>query len=386
MSSAPPRPSGLPPGITARAVPCVQASLARAALAALALVAGCGPSEPPGEAALPGPALGSVPGRAERAREVQQACEGCHAEIAEEWRRSYHARSFTNPAFQASVAEENLAFCRGCHAPEAPPAEWPPPELGEIGVGCATCHLAGEAIVGAPAPGAREAPHAVVRDARFATEAACAGCHEFDFPGGVGEKMQLTITEHEASGYSETACAGCHMPVVGQGGRRHRSHAFAGSRSPAAQALALRVDASRSGGSVRVSLAPGEVGHAFPTGDLFRRLAVRAEAVTAEGGLAAREVRYLARHFERWRAPNGAPRIRLSWDDRPGAPGPAAAGVDVALDLGAAASTRPISVQVVFERIAKVLDGRPESEAPVESEAVLFDVLLPPTNPDPARQ
>lgn len=371
-------------GVRRRAI-----STALVLLSVTLAVAACAPSAPPGEAALPGPGLGSVPERASRAREVQEACEGCHVDIAAEWRASFHARSFTNAAFQASLAEENLPFCRRCHAPEAPPETWPPEHLAAIGVGCATCHLAGQAILAAPATSPegppRESPHAVVRDARFATEAACAGCHEFQFPapatGGTPEKMQLTITEHEVSSYSDTACAGCHMPAAGEGAKRHRSHAFLGSRSPAAQAQALRVEASRSGASVRVALAPGEVGHAFPTGDLFRRLAVRAEAVTAEGALVAREVRYLARHFQRGRAPNGAPWIALAWDDRPGAPGEAAAGASVELDLGPAAAGRLVHVQVVFERVAKVLEGRPESSAPVESEALLFEAALPPGGP-----
>ncbi len=357
--------------------------VAAALLAAVLLfAAGCAPPAAPGEAALPGPALAGAPGRAASGPEVEAACEGCHHEIAAEWRRSQHRQSFTSPAFQASLAEDNLPFCRGCHAPEAPPEAPPPPRLAAIGVGCTTCHLAGAAILAAPAASARAAPHAVVRDPRFATEAACAGCHQFKFPGeslaGVPDQMQLTISEHAESAYSGVACAGCHMPVSGEGDGRHRSHAFLGSRAPAAQALALRIRAERGATSVHVSVAPGEVGHAFPTGDLFRRLEVRAEAVTPEGGLLARETRYLARHFEQRRAPSGAPVRALLWDDRPGAPGPAAAGVELDMELGPPAAAHAVSLRVAFQRVKKLIDGAPESAAPVESEAVLFDALLPP--------
>jgi hypothetical protein len=193
--------------------------------------------------------------------------------------------------------------------------------------------------------------------------------------------MQLTITEHEGSAYAEVACAGCHMPVVGEGASRHRSHAFSSSRSAAAQALALRVDASRSGAQIHVAIAPGEVGHAFPTGDLFRRLAVRAEAVTAEGALVAREVRYLARHFERRHTASGTLVRALLWDDRPGAPGAAAPGTVIELDLGPSAARHPVSIQIVFQRVAKLLEGGPEADAPVESEAVLYEATLPPPTP-----
>lgn len=338
-------------------------------------------------AALPGPGLGDLPGRAALAPGVQMDCERCHAEIAAEQRASRHRSAFTNTAFQAALAEEDLPFCRGCHAPEAPTAIRPPPPLADIGVGCATCHLAGGVILAAPSDSPSPSPHPVARDPRFATEAACAGCHEFDFPadhrGRVPGQMQLTVTEHAGSPYAEIACAGCHMPPVGEGARRHRSHALVGSRSVEAQAQALRVTAGRDGGRVLVTVEPGEVGHAYPTGDLFRRLAVRVEAATPQGALVARGVRHLARHFERGREPNGAPRVALVRDDRPGAPGPSAGGIDVDFDLGAAAAVHPISVQIVFERVAKIPEGHPETEAAVESESLLWSAVLPPT---PARQ
>jgi len=347
----------------------------------------CGPSAPPGEIALPGPGLGDLPERADRAAAVQRACEQCHPKIVEEWRRSYHHLSFTNLAFRASLSEENVPFCRRCHAPEAPSDTWPPEDLADIGVGCATCHMAGHAILAAPSNRPSKSPHAIVRDPRFATPAACAACHEFAFPPEKGRPrdldMQTTVTEHKDSPYSDRSCADCHMPWVGDGKARHRSHAFASTRSPAAQAEALHIEASRTGGAVHILLSPGEVGHAYPTGDMFRRLAVRAEAVTTSGALLARRERYLARHFDRRRGPGGEPEISLAWDDRPGSPLSASKSATVDFDLGPSSLDCAISVQVVFERVAKTLEGRPERDAPVESAQVLFDALLPPSDSAP---
>src|ERR1700727_480519 len=69
---------------------------------------------------FPAPARGPVAsGRAER----NATCEGCHAEIAAEWRASMHHHAFDDPQFARPLAIEPLPFCRGCHAPEADPGE-----------------------------------------------------------------------------------------------------------------------------------------------------------------------------------------------------------------------------------------------------------------------
>ena len=66
--------------------------------------------------------------------------------------------------------------------------------------------------------------------------------------------MQRTVTEHAAS-------------------------RFAVASDPAMLRRALVVHVTRRGDAVAFDLAPGEVGHAVPTGDLFRRLVLVAEVV-----------------------------------------------------------------------------------------------------------
>jgi hypothetical protein len=93
-----------------------------------------------------------------------------------------------------------------------------------------------------------------------------------------------------------------------------------------------------------VTLAPNGVGHAFPTGDLFRRLRVIAE-LSGGAGIAARRDRVLARIFTtREISPGVLARVEARDDRLLGEPR------TVTLDLGDEARGRPIHVRVVYER------------------------------------
>jgi hypothetical protein len=326
---------------------------------------------------LPRPALGDDAARAANAAADNASCEGCHEDIAEEWRASMHRAAWTDAAFQRALAVEPLPFCRGCHAPEAPTAAHPSAELGEMGVACISCHRAGTEVLAAPDPGGGGAPHGLLRAPVFAGPSACASCHEFAFPGadpaGDAERMQTTVREHAASAHAGTSCAGCHMPLVGEGEARHRSHAFASSRSEGAQARAVEVEARRQGDQVLVELRAPEIGHAFPTGDMFRRVVVRAEIVGPEGRLLAERRRYVARHWGRER---GVAHRVLVADDRPGAPALAGRPARVELDLGAAGRGHAVRVSVTYQRIAHPVEGR-AGDGMVESEALIAERWLP---------
>jgi hypothetical protein len=356
----------------------------------LSLVSACAPAERPraqrapsrvgAQAELPGPA---PRGRtAEHASAVNASCEGCHAEIAFEWRESLHARAHSDPVYQRALAIEPLAFCQGCHAPEANPHEPVPEAAAALGVACVTCHLLGDDIVG----GAHErsstldlasslAPHPVVRDGRLGATSACAGCHEFEFPDRGArtrpELMQATVSEHARSPERDTACADCHMPKLA-GNRPHRSHRFVGGRDENFVRGAVSVTAVRTAPStLRVSLAPRRLGHAFPTGDLFRRVEVSAEVVGVEWQLLASDRHYLARHWER--DPNGPFGVVLRTavlDDRPlGGP------VDVDLDLGERAAGLPISWRVLYQRVEHPRSDH-EGDSVVEGEIELSSGTL----------
>jgi len=280
-------------------------------------------------------------------------CEGCHQEIAAEWRASQHRTAFSDPTFQAALAIEPKAFCRNCHAPEDPDARTADgPHT--LGVGCVSCHLAGEVVISTAEPGVSFASHRVSRSLAFGSAAACAGCHEFPFDDGerrVGAlDMQRTVSEHASGPDHERSCASCHMPRTSAG---HRSHAFASTRDAdslrgSVIARAERTSATR----VRLELTSAGVGHAYPTGDLFRRIAVKAEVEGDEHRVLASATRYLARHFATGRDRFGAPIREELFDDRL-LPGETSV---IELELGSRARDLPVRWFVSLERVLSVAD------------------------------
>jgi hypothetical protein len=312
-------------------------------------------------------ASATPPQRTTRA-ELNAECEHCHADIAREWRNSRHQRSASNDAFARAYALEADPFCWGCHAPE------PEPASKELGTACVTCHLDEHgAVRSARADGPLTARHEVRRTDELRGSRACAGCHEFAFPGPLQDDrqmMQTTLSEHERSSDAAQSCSDCHMPVVSS----HRSHAFASTRDPVALSRALSVVASRDGDRLLLRLTPRGVGHAFPTGDLFRRLRVVAEARRGER-LVRREQRFLARHFE-YRAQRGVSRRVEVSDDRPGTRSGDSGAVHVTFDFGAAPGL-PLSFRVSYERVDH-LRGDSEDEAVVGEAVLLAAGEIPP--------
>jgi Cytochrome c7 and related cytochrome c len=261
-----------------------------AALFAAAAVLATGASPAESSAPLSGDAV---------ARNAE--CAGCHAGIAAEWRRSLHRAAHDDPSFRASFAREPRAFCGDCHAPEGAA-----PTTAALGVACTTCHRGDHGA------------------ASHRASDSCGFCHEFSFPDRAdstrpADRMQLTVTEHRMSAHAEESCASCHMPRVDGPGGAHRSHAFAASRDVGALAQALVARARTPAPDVvEVVLRPGRVGHAFPTGDLFRRLEVGVERFDEHGERVGFAVQSVGRTFASRRG-----RQEEVADTRPGAPGQA---------------------------------------------------------------
>lgn len=297
---------------------------------------------------MPGPPTAAP---AEGRLAANEACERCHPVIAAEWRSSQHRTAFSDADFTRAFRREPTAFCQSCHAPEADPRADVSLAAADVGVGCVTCHVphgADAAVLARHASGRAE--HAVRASADFVHVAGCASCHEFDFASRPGLAMQSTVSEHARSRFADRGCGECHMREVGEGRERHTDHAFAASRDPdmlraAVIAEAERIDAER----IRIRLAPGEIGHAFPTGDLFRRLLVVAEAYDADGDKLADDARALGRRFVNARPTPGTRLRALVEDDRVGAHDGRA--VDVLLDLGPDADTLEIRWRVIHQRV-----------------------------------
>ncbi|MEZ4359422.1 MAG: multiheme c-type cytochrome [Kofleriaceae bacterium] len=220
-------------------------------------------------------------------------CATCHAEIAAEWRSSAHARAFTNAVFRSEYALTPERFCVQCHAPLAPSSHADRGDLQERGVDCAVCHVRDGHVLGTR--GAGDAEHAARRDPRLRASAFCGSCHQFDFPELEDPRaqryhprrpLQDTLAEWRRSAFARTPCQSCHMPQVAEaeqgergtrGGkpRRHVSHAFStlDDRELLARALRVRGAVRRRGAALEVTLelVPDRLGHAFPTGDMFRQ-------------------------------------------------------------------------------------------------------------------
>lgn len=334
------------------------------ALAAAAASATASPVPAQGVPALmPHPAkLGASPESHgwERAR-VNEACELCHADIAAEQRESRHREAFSNEPFQQALAREHpslRAFCQGCHAPEASPLVPPRGLVADMGVGCVTCHAPLGPVLAAP--GASSPPHVVLRSPAFATDEACAGCHDFLFPGEkgrAGQRMQSTVTEHrEAS--DRRSCADCHMPLT-SGPRPHKSHRFPGGYEEDLVRSALEIRAERTSATeIDLHISPRGVTHAVPTGDLFRRLAV--EVQFPEAPRKRPRVIYLARHFAR----EGG--MREVKDDR-------VRSGERLLELTVAPG--PVRVLVRYERVGHH-SSPDERDAEVLGSILLWDVTL----------
>lgn len=329
----------------------------RAALFAAVLVATATAAvraDPP--RAMPGPATMQY---ARETREAQNAgCIRCHEGVAKEWRASLHRASWSDASFQRGYRQEPTPFCRGCHAPESRPSAEPDAFASGHGVACVTCHAPdrdGNVLASSDAARPDKSPHGVVRVADFGTRA-CDRCHTFAFPGGEGlgarGLMQKTALEHAESPSRDRACASCHMPT---GARGRKSHAFVASRDPAHLASALLAEVKTRGAARVLVLQARGVGHAFPTGDLFRRLVVRIQ--TPRG----RHEEPLGRSFRNYQNASGERLRAESQDARLGAAKP----VEVTLPADG-----PVHWEVLYQRVIGV-SQIPPFDATVEEEVVL---------------
>lgn len=318
----------------------------------------------------PGPAFGPRP--ASRLSQNDD-CIRCHTEHASEWEGSLHQQAWTDPMFQAAFEVEPMPFCQGCHAPETSPRADVNKKVAHAGVTCVSCHLVdGEILAG---PGSGPTPHAVRREEAFSTEQACARCHEFDFPSVRGQKMQSTMSEHARSRKHEQTCADCHMPEVAGAEGTHRDHSFRVVSDPEMLRSAVIAAASRSADGIQIQLEPGAVGHAFPTGDLFRRLVVRSRVQGSKDW----SEHFLSRHFVKGLRNGKVVRIQ-SGDDRVGV-----TRDPTLVDFSFDDSTAALEWEVAYQRVQHVPRGR-EHLAKVVDETLLHSGTLLPSPPARSQQ
>ncbi len=265
----------------------------RLGASALVLVcqAACGRDEPPRSAAplasdeptptfaLPRPAPQHRSEAFEVAK-VNAACESCHPVEATEWRGSLHQQSWQDPVFFKAYTLEAQPFCRACHAPEADPHQRPDSAAVSVGVGCVTCHVQQGQILGPRA--STGGPHQTVADTRLESSEACTNCHDFDFPGRPGLAMQATGREHQVSTAASQSCQECHMTLEQATGRKRHDFRVVGNPSKLAEALTIEA-VLEDAHTVTFRLRAKSIGHALPTGDLFRRVELQAACTFPDG-------------------------------------------------------------------------------------------------------
>jgi hypothetical protein len=116
-------------------------------------------------------------------------------------------------------------------------------------------------------------------------------------------------------------------------------------------ASAIDATAARDGDStIIVTLAAPRAGHAFPTGDMFRRLEIRAKVV--RGGATAEPV-VLARRFTSIRSPTGFERVQIADDRLRGTADPKR----VTLTFGVPIESKEIEWVVAYQRMDRAMAG-----------------------------
>ncbi|EMJ59331.1 cytochrome c554 and C-prime [Leptospira interrogans serovar Valbuzzi str. Duyster] len=218
-----------------------------------------------------------------------KTCQSCHKNIFENWQKSMHSQSFTNPFYQESHAKEPMAWCLNCHAPLLAKLEdEQDPEkriLKEEGVSCIVCHVRKGKILTPEKPNHSLLTHEYLETPVMQTSEFCANCHQFNFPANDSLSMwktkefkysnlpmQNTYNEWKSSGWSDKKnCQSCHLFP-----KTKRSHSFPGGHNLEYLASAFDIQLTRIGIKQFVLIVSlKKTGHSFPTGDLFRALRIQ---------------------------------------------------------------------------------------------------------------
>jgi hypothetical protein len=250
-----------------------------------------------------------------------ERCGTCHKDIYSVWRNSVHARSVTNPVFQALYLEaleitggEAKELCLTCHAPTVLVTgdfDLKDPITRE-GVTCDFCHSLKDThldqsrnpfelqlsnIKLGPARDADSSGHLVAFSEFHSSSLVCAGCHQFSNEQGV--EILSTFSEWELyrqMGGSKS-CQDCHMPLVSAhivdpkvkrvAGAFVNLHQMPGghSRHQLTKSLRMRIvelDRDPRGLAVRIKVDNTGGGHHVPTGSPARVIVLGVEAL-AEG-------------------------------------------------------------------------------------------------------
>ena len=230
------------------------------------------------EGAAPAAQTGGGAQKEPKVARLMRTCNKCHMDVVEEWQGSAHARSWTNPVFQAAIAgrEDGGDACARCHAPASlfDTGVGKPPRARsldrELGIPCMTCHMKGNQYYG---PIASKGHKGVVVMTEYRESQWCAGCHG---------QPELSTHDHHTSYRAGAAaaerrtCQECHMPEVErkmvaskrpikkhvQPPQKCRKHLFQVELTEAGLAEAAAMAVALDGETLRVTVTP-HTGHSL---------------------------------------------------------------------------------------------------------------------------
>lgn len=224
-----------------------------------------------------------------------KSCEGCHVSETNEWKQSGHGKSWTNPVFLSAFKREPAGWCVNCHAPldrqalnvDTFNSTLPggtvkistSSPLTTEGINCAVCHVREGKIYASrePSPLARRLSiHPIEVDEELRKPSFCASCHEFPFPEHsvslkfTNIQMQSTVKEFFNSEFHKKgeSCQTCHF-------QDKNKKSYHGTISLNSDKIPLHLHTTKQGNNYFVALRIKKIGHALPTGDLYRQIRLR---------------------------------------------------------------------------------------------------------------
>ena len=213
-----------------------------------------------------------------RGKESEHNCGDCHEVIAEQYARSSHSASYSNPFYQKLIEKlpkEKILRCNRCHLPRPLFFNGRVPKLSATGrtvikdgIGCTTCHQTKDSVMLGPFD-AVESPHMSRNSKLFTQSATCAVCH--------GEGEFDLVKSWKDGGFSDTECIECHMPQTSGKAVQHFSfinlpdrdignHLFPASNSLEMVERSVAVDVAATKGGLRLVITNSGAGHLVPGG------------------------------------------------------------------------------------------------------------------------
>jgi hypothetical protein len=195
-------------------------------------------------------------------------CAECHQEVYDEWKDSWHAKSWIDEDVRVQSNDFANKDCIDCHAPQPVfitkigNRVLPRSSRRAEGVDCLSCHLRPDGSMAATVtlPGAPCKPVATIELQRVDF---CATCHD----------QHKTVTQWRASEWvdKDQDCIHCHMPFRDGDPTRGRLHGMAGGHDIDLVKTAVELRGRRlDDGRVEVQLENVGAGHSFPTDERSR--------------------------------------------------------------------------------------------------------------------